>query len=182
MGWCLPWRLPDWRCQGAFSVLDNRFATDDNGFEWHCRVHCRVLFMKGDVYSSSAQQCLLSLIATNYLGKSNRAANTATMDSTSGWKSWPLKIYQRNYARAGKATWNSARSVNKKATARKWRAARTSFNPAKTTLSVGTEEEKHGISGQYQGLPSVIEKESLHFRSQNISVRHGCCRSRIKRF
>lgn len=31
--------------------------------------------------------------------------------------------------------------------------------------------------GQYQGLPSVIETERLHFRSQNISVRHGSYRS-----
>ena len=41
-GWCLPWRHPDWRHQRAFSVLDNRFATDENGREWHFRVHCRV--------------------------------------------------------------------------------------------------------------------------------------------
>ena len=41
-GWCLPWRHPDWRRQRAFSVLDNRFATDENGCEWHFRVHCRV--------------------------------------------------------------------------------------------------------------------------------------------
>lgn len=36
--------------------------------------------------------------------------------------------------------------------------------------------------GQYQGLPSVIETERLHFRSQNISVRHGSYRSGKKRF
>ena len=36
--------------------------------------------------------------------------------------------------------------------------------------------------GQYQGLPSVIGTERLHFRSQNISVRHGSCRSGKKRF
>ena len=41
-GWCLPWRHPDWRRPGAFSMLENRFATDDNGCEWHCRVHCCV--------------------------------------------------------------------------------------------------------------------------------------------
>ena len=41
-GWCLPWRHPDWRRQRAFSALDNRFATDENGCEWHFRVHCRV--------------------------------------------------------------------------------------------------------------------------------------------
>lgn len=36
--------------------------------------------------------------------------------------------------------------------------------------------------GQYQGLPSVIETERLHFRSQNISVRHGSYRSGKKAF
>ena len=119
--------------------------------------------MKGDVYWSSAQQCLLSLIKTNYSGKSNRTANMTTMDSTSGWKSWPLKIYQRNYARAGKATWNSARSVNEKVTARNCRAARTSFNPAKTMLSAGTEEQKPGISGAISRLAFCYRNRTSAF-------------------
>ena len=85
------------------------------------------------------------------------------MDSTSGWKSCLLEIYQRNYARAGKTTWNSARTVNKKATARNWRAARTSFNPAKTTLSAGTEEQKPGISGAISRLAFCYRNRTSAF-------------------
>ena len=51
-------------------------------------------------------------ITTNISGKWKRTANSTTVDSTSGWKSSPEKIYQRNSARARTSTWNSGEEAS----------------------------------------------------------------------
>lgn len=176
-GWCLPWRHQEWWRQGAFWV------------SWQL-----VCDLAGDSHEDRQAKCdgLFAILLSLWLVSSL----TSVSDGVKVHFGFPGQTQQQwiQPVAGNPARWRFTSETTQEREKRleiqheQWIRRRQLETEEQrehrlTQRRQGCPQEQRNRSleyqGQYQGLPSVIKKERLHFRSQNISLRHGCCRSGI---